>query len=113
MDGGNNTEAVSAVTFGTGPAVLARAEGGGPALQISSGGLKYNVSEVYSSTISTRATVYNIISGGPTYTMGFGSDGDTIIAFNGTGSGITIDGISLDTDETRQLVFVGGAWRGL
>jgi hypothetical protein len=112
MDAGNNSEALSVVTFGTGPAILARAEGGGPAIQVT-GGLKYNVTEVTSGNIFPGSAVYNITGGGPLINILFGSEGDTFIAHNGTGSGIAIEGVSLSTNETKQMVYVAGAWRGL
>lgn len=110
----SNSWALAAVTNGTGPAFIANANGNGPAIKIISGGLQYNVLIVNSASITARSAVYNISSGGASFAFTFsGNEGETCIAFNGTGLAITVAGVPLGTGQTRQLLFVAGAWRGL
>jgi hypothetical protein len=99
---------------GGGAALVATSYGSGHALNMYAGGLKYSVQNVTSDPITVRAGAYEIAGGGTSFTFTFSANaGDTCIVFNGTGNQITVEGVTVDPDETRQLIYLAGSWRGL
>jgi hypothetical protein len=88
--------------------------GQGNALAILQGGMKVSTANVTSSSITTRAAAYNITGGGLTYTIGFGlTDGEIFFMYNGTGSAITVNGVSIADGVGRTCIVLGGTLRGM
>jgi hypothetical protein len=87
----------------------------GVALQIFQGGMRVAVVNVNSTTITTRASAYDIQSGGTTFSFqgGLTVSGDVFLVSNSTGSGITVAGVAFAIGEAKTLVNFNGTIKGL
>lgn len=97
-----------------GTAIGAMHAGNGNAVAIFQGGMKVSTANVTSSSIATRAAAYNITGGGLTFTISFPlSDGEVFFMYNGTGSAITVNGVSITNGVGRTCIVLGGTLRGM
>jgi hypothetical protein len=87
----------------------------GVALQIFQGGMRVAVVNITSTTITTRASAYDIQSGGTTFSFqgGLSVSGDVYMVSNSTASTITVAGVSILAGEARTLVNFNGTIKGL
>lgn len=99
----------------TGGAAIGAIHGGqGNALAIFQGGMKVSTANISAASITTRAAAYNITSGGTTFTFSFGvNEGEVFFVYNGTGSSITINGVSITSGVGRTCIVLGGVLRGM
>ncbi|MGC1240928.1 MAG: hypothetical protein WA874_05035 [Chryseosolibacter sp.] len=113
-DGSNNASALFGVTAAAGgTGIGASNEANGVAFAVWSGGVKIAAADVSTSSITTRASAYRLISGA-NFTLDFGpTDGEVFMIYNDTGASITIAGVTiLNGDGKTLVVFPGGVIRG-
>lgn len=96
----NNAAGILATHNGTGSAIQAENTGNALALFLAAGGLKLSTTTLSTGTnIQTRSVVYDIAGGGP-YTIGFSiSNGELFVFYNRTAATVTVNGISIPSNQ--------------
>ena len=113
----SNTEPAIQVTSNsaTAPAIKISQSGSGNAIEITSGGIHYNVFNVTDALapITVRSVVYNVTVPG-VFTLTWTtapSNGDLIYVWNNNTSAIEFAGLSINQSTLATLIFIGGSWR--
>jgi hypothetical protein len=96
----------------TAPALTLQNTGAGAALEVTGGGIRYNVIDVTSAgSIAVRSTVYNIAVTG-TFTFSWPpSSGDIIYVFNSNGPSVTVESNLISGSSMVMMMYVAGGWR--
>jgi hypothetical protein len=113
----NTSPALAVMTTSTAgaPALLVNQSGTGLSIDMNGGNLKYSYATVNSgSTITTRTGVVEI-TGGTSYTFGWGAvNGEIcIVMINTGGPSVTVEGQLLGNLQLAQFIYAAGAWRKL
>jgi hypothetical protein len=95
-----------------GPALGVNNTAQGDAITVFGGGLKISTAVVSTTSITTRAMAYRITTGGTTFTFNIPGysfkDGDTFFIVNDTLSTVTVEGLSLLSNEGKTFVYFAG-----
>jgi hypothetical protein len=96
----------------TATALTLQNTGAGAALEVTGGGIRYNVVDVtVAGVISVRSSIYNITTTG-TFSFGWAaSSGDVVYVYNNNASPVTVIGSAVPGNSMVSMIYIGGAWR--